>query len=824
MRYTKLFNNQTEYNTYKNSSLYIKPNISYYKEDLKDILNYNSDTVIICLYDVSTDKDVSIYTSSDTKYISELYIDNEKQNTITPNYYLTQGIHKVKFKMNSSIIPSTFLKVKDSLIYCKMSNGFSTISSFQKCPNLETLILPNNFTTIPSDFLMSNQKITSFEIPEGVTNINSYAFRFNTTLTSITIPNSLTTLNGYRIFDNASNLKTVNIKNINRYININISESSSCPTYVGAQLFCNGEEVTKVYMDVVKPHIFYNCKSIKKVILRDGITSIGANSFCGCSKLTDINLPSSIQAIGLSAFKETRITSAVIPYGVTEIPQWCFHSNPAFKSVTIPETVTKITDNAFYNCNNLTTVYIQNIDAWCRINFNHANQVYTSPLAHDNTHLYLNGEEVTEVVVPNDVTKLDLTFNGANFIKSIQIPESVTEFGYYTFANCRNLKNINIPSSITSISIGTFFGCSALRSIELPANIESIANNAFYGCSSLIRFVIHTVTPPTLGTQVFKNARVSYIYVPDESVDTYKTANGWSDLANRIYPISNITNETIIITKESNAPVIKRMYDLYYCVHEDYMTSEEAARITSLPKLMYYNNKQLTHFDELQYFTNLTSLGNEIFRQSALETITLPSSLTTIGTYCFYSMPASEIYIIPQNVTDMGAAPFYRNPNLVSLIMQPVNPPTITGINDLFKYKRSDFRIYVPNNSVTNYKSATTWSVFESIILPVYEFYPEINVIDNIKYFRFTPGEIFIVKGGGVVGGGDQIKYYNYNETTSYDFNRLWDGEKTYTGFNATPPKYFTVSTHAETGYIYNSTRKIWLFRGTSVDEHLFDN
>ena len=100
--------------------------------------------------------------------------------------------------------------------------------------------------------------------------------------------------------------------------------------------------------------------------------------------------------------------------------------------------------------------------------------------------------------------------------------------------------------------------------------------------------------------------------------------------------------------------------------------------------------------------------------------------------------------------------------------------------------------------------------------------YPIINVIDGVNYYRFTPKESFIVYSGNG-GGNDQISYYYFGSTTRYDYNRMWGAQKTYTGPNTEPPRYFNLRLYTANGYIYNKTRKEWLYRGSNVPEDMFD-
>ena len=128
-------------------------------------------------------------------------------------------------------------------------------------------------------------------------------------------------------------------------------------------------------------------------------------------------------------------------------------------------------------------------------------------------------------------------FDGCTNLTSIGIPDAVTKFGNYCFRNCV-LKSIYIHASVTSIGNGAFQNISSITNIIIPANVTSIGSNAFAGCSGLTYIKCLAVTPPTLGNSTALGpATYTYlIYVPDESVNAYKTA--WSNVAGRIKPLS----------------------------------------------------------------------------------------------------------------------------------------------------------------------------------------------------------------------------------------------------------------------------------------------
>ena len=232
------------------------------------------------------------------------------------------------------------------------------------------------------------------------------------------------------------------------------------------------------------------------------VNEIEANAFENCSKITDIFFTSSIQTIGSSAFYNTEIitytnassganicevkglpvTSGSWKYAekldnsliivkylgssstvsvpnlinekiVKNIHSYCFSSKDKIQSITIPNSVISIGRAAFSGCNGLTKVNITDLAAWFKITFDNE---YANPLSYAH-HLYLNNTELTEITIPNSITKINANvLAGASSITSITIPSSVTSIGDYAFSNCSSMQRIFIPRNVTVIENYSF--------------------------------------------------------------------------------------------------------------------------------------------------------------------------------------------------------------------------------------------------------------------------------------------------------------------------------------------------------------------------------
>ena len=245
------------------------------------------------------------------------------------------------------------------------------------------------------------------------------------------------------------------------------------------------------------PPWYRTAYDIKKCIVEDGITSIGACAFYKCKNMSEIVIPDGVQSFGNDSFSYSGITSIYIPKSLKSLCGYNSH--------------------AFWECESLKKVYIADLESYLKIEetYFHAAKPFTY-----GADLYINNEKVTELVIPNGISEIPSgAFHGCSSITKVIIPSSVTKIGSGAFGACKNLREIDAPHMSTSFdtncvyseSGGVWEGQSKISSdsteiwwIKLPNAVKY--EISYYNAKG--KTVTKTISDPSTTTLTLKKSSI----------------------------------------------------------------------------------------------------------------------------------------------------------------------------------------------------------------------------------------------------------------------------------------------------------------------------
>ena len=391
--------------------------------------------------------------------------------------------------------------IQDLAAWCKMS---VSLTIFDSKPRL----------------YVNGVKIEHLVIPSGVTSISNNAFSFFSGLTSVTIPNSVKTIGSYA-FWGCSGLKTV------------ISEIENPFT--------------------INSDVFYGIPSNATLIVPKGKKSAyqstaGWNQFSniveagGSTTLTDngINFAlkndGTLEVIGLNAWTTiadilSDVTIGGKTYRVTSIKAWAFEGRSDLQYLSIPWTVTSIGEYAFIDCGSNITVNIADPECWCQMQLGNE---HASPLSSAGRVL-VHDIETTRIDIPETVTSIGkFTFYQCRKIKSLNIPSSVKSIGSSAFEDCTGLTALTLSEGLQSVGGSSFEGCTGLKSLTIPSTVNTIKMNAFKNCKAITDVFCYAQTVPDTDDTAFDGTPIesATLHVPKGCSGAYRAKAPWKNFKN----------------------------------------------------------------------------------------------------------------------------------------------------------------------------------------------------------------------------------------------------------------------------------------------------
>ena len=239
------------------------------------------------------------------------------------------------------------------------------------------------------------------------------------------------------------------------------------------------------------------------------LNSIGKYAFWCCPKLNSVSMPK-VNTIGQDAFRNCgRLQSITFPDGISSIIDGAFR-NTGLKSVSIPNTITKISNYCFAEC-----------------------------------------AQLVSVTIPNSVKEIESYAFYNTALTSVSLP-GVKKVLSWAFSDCKQLNKVTFSEGLYLLQGGSFAGCSALTEIDLPSSLRELQTySAFKNCRGIKKVICRAVTPPASEEALLFGCDMTDVklYVPAMSIDNYRTQNGWKSFYT-ILPMAEKLTDVLIYDNE----------------------------------------------------------------------------------------------------------------------------------------------------------------------------------------------------------------------------------------------------------------------------------
>ena len=400
-------------------------------------------------------------TTEEEKTLSMDTIEDYNKNENIETLIIPEGVTDIAFDEGESksvladsyyktvVLPSTMTEINDNAFNgCSnlekviIPEGVTSVGNFAfyNCPNLDSVDLPNGIENIGMAAFYSEGGLTSVKIPSTVEEIGAFAFVCSS-LEHVEIPNTVKTIGQYAIA--SPNIKTV--------IYETSGETYTYKDGILTILEPLTEETTEWFATAYLSFLILTVQW--KPSAKENTTVIPQDAFSTCWNLKEMEIPNNVTIIGEDAFYETALTSIVIPDSVKRIERSCFNGCAKLESITLPQQMEFIGDTCFQNT------------------------------------------AITEIIFPEGISVIgSCMFWDCVNLEYVKLPSTLKELGPCAFYGCTKLNDVELTEGLKKMYGGIFMNCESLTSIVIPGSVTHMDSTIFDGCVNLQTIILNPGT------------------------------------------------------------------------------------------------------------------------------------------------------------------------------------------------------------------------------------------------------------------------------------------------------------------------------------------
>lgn len=413
------------------------------------------------------------------------------------------------------------------------------------------------------------------------------------------------------------------------------------------------------------------------------VTAIGENAFKSATNLESVTLPEGLIIIGNQAFYQSGVKTVSLPSTLSSMGTSAFRECTNLQGIVLPDALKDIKEYAFYGCTNMKTlvfgVQTVTIEKYAFSNTSIENLIIPISVKSIGAHSFEVCKNLKSMIIENAPVTIGAgAFADCTELENVSLGNAVQKFesesGYVNelqgaFKGCVSLKSIEIPQSVSALE-GTFYGCSRLYDVKLPNTLSLIGRNTFFKCAIERIDIPNTVT--IIDNEAFSGCPLKEITLPSSLKTIGIKAFSGHSLSELIIPQSIISighnafegSNTLKTVKIENA-AISLINTFANCTS---LTNVDLGNaILSLEgKALNYNNRFVT----VGVFNGCTSLCE----------ISIPNSVKTITSSCFNNCTNLSTVLLSNTLTEIGDNAFYGCTNLKSLNLPNTLQTLGTGV------------------------------------------------------------------------------------------------------------------------------------------------